>query len=117
VPKTCEGLCSVVIALSICKSLQIAAPEPKGSCYRSLLGLSVENRPYRSKPPSEFDECYRDVLPIETIAHRLADWITSLVKMPFSRRFAYVLLQSFRPDSPLQLLPRAAVAERSPCTA
>ena len=36
------------------------------------------------------------------------------VKMPFSRPLAYVLLRFFPPRTPQQLLPSAAVAERSP---
>src|ERR1022692_2536421 len=37
--------------------------------------------------------------------------------MPFSRRFSYVLLQSFRTRFTIAVISSAAVAERSPCTA
>ena len=39
------------------------------------------------------------------------------VKMPISRRFSYVLLQSFRTRFTIAVISSAAVAERSPCTA
>jgi hypothetical protein len=39
------------------------------------------------------------------------------VKMPFSRRFSYVLLQSFRIRFTIAVISSAAVAERRPCTA
>jgi len=37
--------------------------------------------------------------------------------MPFSRRFAYVLLQFFLPRTPQQLLPKRRRSGAKPCTA
>ena len=39
------------------------------------------------------------------------------VKMPFSSRFAYVLLQFFPPRTPQQLLPKRRRSGAKPCTA
>jgi hypothetical protein len=39
------------------------------------------------------------------------------VKMPFSSRFAYVLLQFFPPSTPQQLLPKRRGSGAKPCTA